>query len=274
MGGSQAASAQDVQVTGPLAGAPACRHCRIYRDGRIQLQPFAGFTLVDEYSRTMIFGLQAQYHFTDWLGLGLWGGYGGVHIDTALTDEITTGGQVTDRNSLSLPDPAAFPNQIGQIDWVGALQVTFIPLRGKLALFQELFVDSDFYFFGGIAAVGLEERADVDATTGSTCASVIGGAASDPICLQSQNERATRVAIAPTFGVGLMVYFNEFIGLSMEWRALPFSWNTSGTDEAGGPPDADFPDGVIDSDDQIFHFNHMVNIGLAFYLPASIEVTE
>ena len=264
VGGVSGAKAQDVQITGPLAGAPACRNCRIYREGRIQLQPFAAFTLQDEFSRTLLAGLQIQYHFTDWLGIAAWGGYGVLGIDTGLTDEVTALGQTTSRNRLSLPTRQNFAEQIGRIQYVGAGQLTFIPLRGKLALFQKLFIDADFYIFLGAAAVGVEERADV--------APGVCGATASGACDQSQLERTSRVAIAPTFGVGLMLYASDFFGLSIEYRGLPFAWNTSGTDEAG--PAGEFPDGVIDSDDQIFHYNHMVALGFAFYLPTEAKISE
>lgn len=259
------AEAQEIQITGPLAGAPACRHCRIYRAGRFQVQPFAGFTLQDEFSRTLLAGAQLNFHLTDWLAIGAWGGYGVLSLDTGLTDEIVEQGQTTPRNRLSLPSSENFAEQVGRIQWVGAGQLTFIPLRGKMSLFQKLFIDTDFYIFGGVAAVGVEERADV---SGDACA----GPMLPPQCLQSQLDRTSRVAIAPTFGVGLMLYLNEFLGLSVEYRGLPFAWNTSGTDEAG--EDGEFPDGMIDSQDRIFHYNHMVNVGLAVYLPTRAVVSE
>lgn len=266
------ASAQEIQITGPLAGAPACRHCRIYRQGRTQLQPFVGFTLQDEFSRTMLMGAQVTYHLTDWLGVGAWGGYGLLHIDTGLTDEVVEQGQTTRRNRLSLPTPEKFAEQIGEIQWVAAGQLTFIPLRGKLALFQKLFVDTDFYFFAGAAAVGVEERADVTADTAIPAPACTGDPPDPGRCEETQTARASRVAIAPTFGVGLVLYINDFLGLSIEYRGLPFAWNTSGTDEAS--ENDEFPDGVIDSNDRIFHYNHMVNIGFALYFPTEAKVSE
>jgi outer membrane beta-barrel protein len=267
------ASAEDVQVTGPLAGAPAVRHMRVFREGRLQLQPFVGFTLQDEYSRTIFVGGQLNYHITDWLGIGVWGAFGAIHIDTGLTDEVTKRGQSTDRNRLSLPTAQNFPDQIGIMKWAAAFQGTFIPLRGKLALFQSIFLDTDLYVFAGLAGVGVEERADVAA---NTCTAGMPSQA----CLDSQVARTSRVALAPTFGAGLTLYANSFIGVTLEWRALPFAWNTSGTDERGRDTDGNlssdgqFPDGRISGDDRIFQFNHMVNIGIAFYLPTSVDISD
>jgi len=267
---AQGARAQDVQITGPLAGQPAVRHMRIFRRGRVQLQPMVAFTLTDEFTRTMFAGAQVQYHLTDWLGIGAWGGFGLLHLDTGLTEQVQQLGQVTDRNRLSLPSREGFPDQIGQLQWAAALQLAFIPLRGKLSLFQKLFVDADFYIFAGAAMVGVEERADVEE---HTCDTASGS------CTDSQTARASRLAIAPTFGAGLTMFINQFIALQFEWRGIPFSWNTAGTDEGGhdetgADGGGDFPDGIIDSNDRNFHFNHMFVLGVSFYLPTAVRVSE
>jgi hypothetical protein len=63
---SEAALAQ-VHVTGPLAGAPAVRKLRLYRQGRFEMSPNVSFTLLDEYRRNIFFGLRLNYGITDWL---------------------------------------------------------------------------------------------------------------------------------------------------------------------------------------------------------------
>lgn len=257
----RAAVAQEVEVSGPLAGAPAVIGLRVYREMRLQAQLQASTTLTDEYSQTMLVGGQLMFHPTDWLGIGAWGGFALANIDTKLTDEVAAKGQTNENNVVSLPDASRFSEQIGQINWVGALQAHFIPLRGKLGIFESLFVDTDFYLVGGVAFVGLEERVEVD---GATCSG-------DTLSVQRSScagtiARESRTALAPTFGVGLSMYMADFLALTLEWRALPFAWNTSGTDEAGDVR-GNFPDGNIDSEDQLPHFNHMFSLGFAFYLP-------
>lgn len=261
--GASRAQAQEVEIEGPLAGKPAVIYLRQYRKFRLQIQPGVARTLTDEYATAHFATLQLQFHLTDWLGIGLWGGYNFYNMRTALTREIVEKGVTTDRNRLSLPTNSEFGSQIGRLRWVGAAQATFAPLRGKLALFQKIFVDTDLYIFGGIALVGVEERAD---TTAGICG------ADTAACRATQTARKNRLAIAPTMGVGLTMYFNNFLGLAVEWRAMPFAWNTSGTDESG-PSSPGFPDGVIDSGDTIFHLNHMVHLGFIFYLPTQVKVT-
>ena len=46
------AEAQEIQLTGPLAGAPAVRKLRLHREGRFEVTPNVSFTLLDEYNRT------------------------------------------------------------------------------------------------------------------------------------------------------------------------------------------------------------------------------
>jgi outer membrane beta-barrel protein len=257
--------AQEVKISGPLAGAPAVMKLRLYRESRFQIKAMTAMTLQDEFTRALLFGGQLTYHITDWLGIGVWGGAAPVQIDTSLTDQIADKGQSNERNVLSLPRKDRFPDQIGKMTFVAAPQVIFIPLRGKLGLFEKLFVDTDFFVFAGVAAVGVEERADVPA---GVCSMPVS-----PSCEATQSERESRVAVAPTFGVGLSLYVADFLSIPIEWRALPFSWNTSGTDESGDSH-GDFPDGEIDSDDRLFLFNHMVSLGVAFYLPMEPTLTH
>ncbi len=265
------AHAQEVQVKGPLAGAPAVIGLRAYRQMRFQIQLHATMTLQDEYSRTVLGGGQLMFHPTDWLGLGIWGGFGLAHIDTDLTDQITAKGQTNDVNVLSLPDRKNFPKQIAHINWMAAPEVAFIPLRGKLGIFEKLFVDTDLYITGGIAFVGLEERADVGASQYAGCKNMGGtnGAnlGAEIRCFSTgQTSRTSRSTIAPTFGVGLSLYLADFLAMTIEWRGMPFSWNTSGTDESGDSR-GDYPDDRIDGKDRLSHFNHMMTLGFAFYLP-------
>lgn len=284
---AQHASAQEVQVTGPLAGAPAVRKMRIYRDGRFQLKVGLGFTMQDEFVRHIMIMGQAQYHFVDWLGVAFFGGGSLVGLNTSLTDQITTNGTTTESNLLSLPTARKFGEQVGTIDALFGAQLTFIPLRGKLAMFEALFVDTDFYLFAGIAMAMITERADAvpgQMTAGGICASSLQpGSMSDPsteACVASQEESSSRMAPAPTFGAGLSLFFNDWASLSLEWRAFPFKWNNSGTDQAGmnasrvEDSNGEFPDGKIDDTDRLRHFNQMMTISAAFYFPVTARISE
>lgn len=277
------ASAQELEVEGPLAGAPAVIGMRVYRDMRFQIQAHTTMTLLDEFSRAILAGGQLQFHVTDWLGVGVWGGFAVANLDTQLATEVEAKGETNDSNVLSLPDRANLTSQLGRIKWMAAPQVTFIPLRGKMGMFESVFVDTDLYVFGGLGLAGIDERMQIteDTRINGThpCANVAGGindlASRKARCADTQTV-TSRTAVTATFGVGLSMYVAEWMALTLEWRAMPFAWNTSGTDEAcsadrttwGAPCRGDQPDGRIDDADQLPHFNQMFTLGFAFYLPA------
>lgn len=266
---TERAEAQQILLTGPLAGAPAVRKLRQHRKGRFEIAPAVSFTLLDEYQRTILLGARLNYNFTDWLSFGAWGALGSaVRIQTHLTEQIQavnagrTDAESLDRRLTAVNLGSDFKQQLGGIDWIVAPQLTAVPFRGKLALFQSIYMDTDLYFFGGPAFVGLTERKNCANTAGDPCT---GGAGF---------ETATRVAIAPTFGLGLTFYINKWSALGFEYRGLPFSWNTGGFDTAGGGKDKKFPDNKIDNDDRQFNFNQMLTVSYNIYLPFQYRTSE
>jgi hypothetical protein len=267
--GDNTVSAQDVHVSGPLAGAPSVMNQRLWRDMRLHVEPFFAFTIGDEYSRSLIVGGELRFHFLDWLGIGGWGGYSVAQLDTNLTKEIRDKGVTTNANRLDLPSREGYPNQIGRINWWSGVEAHFVPFRGKLAMFQKVFVDADIDFFVGAAFVGVEERTNVQgvpAVGGGVSDCVIEGGVASPLCLSSQDARTKRTVVAPSFGAAFNAFFKEFVGISLRWRGIPFKYNTGGTDNNR--------DGQIDSDDRIRQFNSMFTVGVIFALPPKIKTTD
>lgn len=256
---SKPAAAQEIQLTGPLAGAPSVRKMRLYRQGRLELAIGPGFTLLDEYQRTIFVSGRLQYNVFDWLGVGVFGGFGAASLSTDLTDKIQSTAPRNTRTAINLPGKggAEFANQTGKMKYMAAPQVTFSPFRGKLAVFQKLFVDTDLYVHGGVAFVGVEERKDCSSCT-------------TPASFGTE----TRTAIAPTFGLGLTLYTSALVSVNIEYRAFPFSWNRGGFDSRGAPPDASFPDNKIDQEDRTFKFNQMIFIAAGFYLPTKPKISD
>ena len=140
-----------------------------------------------------------------------------------------------------------------------------VPFRGKISLFAAVFVDADISFFAGAAFIGVKERA--------FCGKDDSGTPLTPCSDPSTFTLDSRVAIAPTFGLGLNFYPGSFFGIGFEWRAFPFSWNTGGFDNHGGGPNNQFPDNSVNSADREFHFNTMATINLKFAFPVSIKTS-
>jgi hypothetical protein len=297
------AHAQEILLTGPLAGAGAVHELRLYRKGRVEFAPAATFTLLDEYMRQILVGARINYNITDFLAIGVWGGFSPdpLKFPAGLVDRIQkvnsdrasdnatrrlNGQQPNLQNRLtSLNLGPSFEDQLGSINWLVAPQVTFVPFRGKIALFQSIYIDTDFYFFAGPALAGLTERADCSGTGsvangGCSSETAVSGAvdATTGLPIPIPNDQAfptaSRIAIAPTFGLGFTFYVNRWNALGFEWRATPFSRNTGGFDNHGTGPDGDFPDQTVDSNDRDLKLNQMLSVSWNFYIPLDYQVSE
>jgi outer membrane beta-barrel protein len=259
---TKTASAQEYQLTGPLAGASSSKNLRLYRKNRIEVAPTASFTLLDEYRRTILFGGRLQYNLADWIGIGVWGAYGAISSTTDLTDQIDANAPRNAPQTKSDVSPGSFADQTAKMTYVFVPQVQLVPLRGKFAIFQKIFVDTDAYIHLGLGIVGLQER--------GFC-----GAAGQPSCTDPNSfALASRTAIAPTFGLGLNFYVTNFLSLGVEYRALPFSWNRAGFDSRGAGNDGNTPDQKVDEQDRTFKFNQMMTISLGFSFPTTPKLSE
>jgi hypothetical protein len=278
-----AARAQEIELTGPLKGAPAVRHMRLYRQGRFELAPSVSFTLLDQYRRTILFGARLNYNITDWLAIGVWGSYGAISTTTDLTDRIDGGpnspnpGQGAPRDKLTATNvnhsggtpgmPAfgykPFADQTARLNWVLVPQLTFTPFRGKLAIFNKIFVDTDLFITAGPSFMGIEERANC------------GESSSEPACdLEASFARKSTTKIFGTASIGLTFYPSEFWSLGVEYRALPFWWNLAGFDSRGSGPGNNFPDFKVNSEDETFHFNQLVTITIGFSFPTRPRISD
>lgn len=283
---SAEASAQEIQVTGPLAGAPPVRQLRLHRKQRFELAPTVSFTLLDEYQRTILFGARLTYNITDWLGLGVWGAYGAVKLNTGLSDKIQDTNDYR-FNAAKNPDfPKAseeagrrltainlgqdFKKQLGTIDWVVAPQITLVPFRGKLAIFEKLFVDADAYVFAGPAFIGVTERSPCGSGTSIDCSERTQNGTGPAVTKKTE----TRVAIAPTFGLGLTFFAGRWTSIGVEWRGLPFARNTGGFDIRGQGDGERFPDNKVDDKDREVKFNQMINLSFSMYFPRELKSSE
>ncbi len=274
---SSAARAQEIELTGPLKGAPAVRSMRLYREGRFTITPSVSFSLLDQYRRTIFFGGRLAYNIKDWVAIGAWGAYGAVSSNTDLATNIDNPDTGSPRDPLTAVNVnhsqnpfggyAPFTDQTAKMNWVlAAPEVTFIPFRGKLAIFNKIFVDADFFFTGGLGIIGFQERGDcVSANATSTT----------PLCSDPRSFALTsRTKFTGTFSVGFTFYPADFVHFGVEYRALPFSWNRAGFDQRGSGTNGNFPDGQVNSQDETFDFYQMITVNIGFALPTKPKISE
>ena len=260
------ARAQEILLEGPLAGAPAVRRLALLREGRFFVTPNISFTIVDTYRRHILFGAKAEYNILDWLSAGIYFG-GGFGWRTGIADQINDLGvdQVPGQQyDLNFPLRGGLDNQLGQLQWLGAVEGRVIPLRGKLSLFGKLFLGIDVYINIGVGIAGVKERGDTD------CSALV---ANDLTCPTDRYlPMQSRVAVGPSFGGGVTVFFNDWNALNLEYRSTPFTWNQSGTDEYGESEVV--LDQRIDENDRYLQWNQMMIVGCTFAFPFTADRTE
>src|SRR6185295_5497582 len=117
---SKPAAAQEIQLTGPLAGAPACRHCRLSRQGRVNLAIGPAFTLLVEYKRTIFIADRLEYTIFDFLGVDIFGGYGAANLNTDLPDKVDSTAPRNSRTATNLvaKNVQAYDVQTGKLKFM------------------------------------------------------------------------------------------------------------------------------------------------------------
>jgi len=307
-GGTKIASAQEILLEGPLAGAPAVRKLVQYRQLRFSVGPQFGYTILNNYMHNFLVGARLEFNILEWLSVGVVGYYS-FNAPTKLTQHISAsediGGQPTTPTESNFPSYSGannFEEQVSLLKGMYLAQLAVVPFRGKLAMFEKLFVAIDGYIFVGGGIVHLNERKD--------CSSELvpddrapGGYNNECGNLRQFDtgngygsvSRVNRVTGTFTLGVGFMAYFNEWFALDLEYRVTPFKWNEAGTDESGKAGKqweltenedgtlswtptsrgaGDYPDGRINKQDRIWNSNQSISIGFIFYFPLAPKIAE
>jgi outer membrane beta-barrel protein len=242
-----------------LDGQASVRHRRELRSGRLELGPMLGFTFLEPYRHTLVGGVKANYHLSDWLSIGAVGVFGVVNLKTGLTNEIADSEQALinsedcggDEECGGIPDEDGVDWQDAQnsLKFAASIRATVTPLAGKLALFKSVFAPFDLYFFGGLGVLGFKNDA------GGTSA-MCGNQACDG---DLGNDG---ISMGPNFGVGWHLFFNDVVALNFEFTDTLAGNNASGRNinESSG-------NNVVDGDDKRFGHNMMMLLGASFYFP-------
>lgn len=285
---SKTAHAQEILLEGPLAGAPAVRKLVQYRELRFSAGLQFAYTFPNKYMHNLLMGGRLEFNITDWVAIGAVGYYS-VNIPTSLTDYISTsqniGGEPTepaDSNFPSYTGAGNFEDQVALLKGMYLGQLAVVPFRGKMSMFEKLFVAIDGSIFVGGGVVHLDERADCEYVSDADTSC---GTKDNPII-----NRTTRFAPTFTWGVGFMAYFSEWFAVNLEYRMTPFKWNAGGTDESGNAAatwakvgdrwirqstgKGDYPDSKINADDRSWNLNQSIALGAIFYFPFEPSYTE
>ncbi len=156
---------------GGVSDAPAVRHRLELRQSRHELSFGLGMTLNDAYTRNVLIRGGYQYHFLDWVGVGLEAAFG-AQVKTALSSAIESSVTNSPEFRQEFPGKSATIPRNG-LQALLVAKASVVPFSGKLVLFGNYlgYVDMQVTAGGGMALIkgigGLSNR--------TTYAIAIGG---------------------------------------------------------------------------------------------------
>jgi outer membrane beta-barrel protein len=246
-----------------LEDQPSIRHKVEMRKARFEITPSFVMSINQDYRHFVGGGLVLQMHITDWLGIGLQGAFGGG-IDSGLTSNLNAA--LPAQETGAQPSVQQFNDHLATINAMFSLYVTVTPFAGKLALFGALFLKYDLYGMAGIGGMNLSNTWDVN-----------NPGAGDALCRNGDPNKCdplnSGLKIGGMFGVGLHLFFNDWIGLNIELRDYLASTNPGGLDVDGDRRVGPVNQGDSNPDDTISN-NFFFSLGLTIMLPPTAKISR
>jgi len=258
----------------PLDGQPAIRYRKEIRRLRLEITPSFTTSLNQDYKHAFGVGGTIAFHFLDWLGVGFEGSYL-FNSDTALEDAVrgAISSEAASRYGMSGytgPNPTLAQHDARVLGINGAFSpfVQITPFSGKFALFSAAFAWYDLYAKAGVGVVNYTQNYSSnkgkDPTIGTQDAKTCQGTMCDPN-LQDPTIYAG-MKVGGMIGVGVHLYFTDWIGLQLELRDYIVKANPSGGDTNG--------DRRLTSSDGGTQNNIFFTAGLTFVLPPHARITR
>ena len=231
----------------PLADAPAVRRRVELRAQRFEIGVGGGATMGQDFYHAVMVNGRLAFHLTDWLALAGWGAFN-------LTPTFKT--SFHEKLEMVLPDsrlPDRTPTKeeatagMNRIGEAFAVQAEIIPFTGKFGLFSKLFMNYDFYAFGGPGFIDFKADNVCDSDMQASCA-------------------VTGFKIGANFGLGMHLFANDFFALNFELRDILVQNNPAGRDENG--------DGFANDRDLTWDSNYIVSLNLMFFLPGRATISD
>ncbi len=269
----------------PLAGQPAIRHRVEMRKMRFEITPQFMMSVNQPYLIGVGGGANLQFHITDWLGIGA-----SFHYTANLTSPLE--GRVEqalpERYAVA-PDPAAglrqpskilYRNHLTGPNMLIGLYATLTPIAGKFSLFNTLSANYDFYGIVGAGIVNIDTPVASGETPLDTAGNMLAinteaAAANNDVNLQTADP-FKGIRGAGVFGIGVHIYFNQWVGLNMELRDYLFSSNPGGLDVRTTDNLGDVNHSPVlskDADEYIVN-NLYFGVGLTLMLPPTAKISR
>lgn len=267
----------------PLAGQPAIRHRVEMRKMRFEITPQLMLSANQPYLIGIGGGVALQFHLTDWLGIG--GSFHYTHnieaplvgrIEQALPETYAGSGDPT--AGLKQPSRQMFRDHLVGPKMLAGLYATLTPMAGKFSLFNVLFAKYDFYGLVGLGVGILDTPLASGLTTYPDSAGAMrmvrddAATTANDVNLQKPTP-FTGTALAGLFGIGVHVYFNNFVGLNLELRDYMYKANPGGLDVTTLDNNADGSPVLSDQDKYLVNSLYF-GLGLTILLPPGAKTSR
>ncbi|HXU82844.1 MAG TPA: hypothetical protein VN914_15695 [Polyangia bacterium] len=242
------AARAETERKSPLADAPAVRRRVELRAQRFEIGVGAGTSVGQDFYHAVLVNGRLGFHLPDWLSIAGWGAYNVTpNFKTSFHEKLE--GALVDvkpgaDRTPTLDQANAGMNKIGEIF---ALQAEIVPFTGKFGLFSKLFMNYDFYAFGGPGFVDFKADTTCDSDMQPTC----------PV---------TGFKVGANFGLGMHLFANDFFALNFELRDILVQNNPAGRDTNG--------DTFANDRDLAWDSNYIMSLNLMFFLPGRATISD
>jgi outer membrane beta-barrel protein len=218
----------------------------VLRYHRVELTPYWGFTLNDQFVSHPGPGLNANFYITNVFAVGLNGNfYDGLNSPSDFNFET--------RRSTRVAVP------LNEYQWSAALNFTYVPVYGKFAGFGSFIFSYDLYATGGVGAISTR-----------------------PIPVIDPDNRTFSFVPKVCFnlGIGLRVFLTRWLAVTGEIRDYIYPEQLEALTVASGavvgPTDPNYKNSPSNpatwlQDGISLTNNFQANVGLSFFLPFSFE---
>lgn len=245
----------------PLAGQPAIRQRVEMRKLRFEVSPTLLISANQPYLIGVGGGLNLQFHFTDWLGVGA-----SFHYTAGLESPLASNLEsvLPDKADpvYRQPSKQQFRDHLVGPNFLGSIYGVVTPIGGKFALFNSLFARYDFY---GMLGFGFANMTTPLASGATYSATTMNGDVNN-----TSPDVFTGFKPGGMVGIGTHFFFNEWVGLQLEFRDYFYKANPGGLDVVT----SDGTKPTLSSSDEYMTNNLYFSIGVSFKLPPGAKVSR
>ena len=162
----------------------AVQQAYVLRRHRVEVNPYWGVTLNDQFVSHPGPGLAVNFYITNVLAIGINGNlYAGLNSDSDFNFQNRRAARVA--------------NPINEYSWNANVNFTYVPIYGKFSTFSKFIFHYDIYAVGGVGAISTRPI---------------------PVIDPDNRQFSYTPKIAFNLGVGLRIFFTRWLAANLELR--------------------------------------------------------